>query len=190
MVLMMMLMMLLGRYNIPNPPTLEKFVSLHLKSLETGLKRDIWKNWQRRSNKSSLDPTESERTEQIFYNNLFDKAEIFFNQTVPLVLDQAKAFLQKIQRGGDTSIGDFMVEHLLPVQMDTLIKFVKFLRCSWTPDTRNRSAERMLERWAKEYDPRTPSGLDGVDFGTDAGTIQKNLLDQVIKDLARQSGKL
>ena len=85
------------------------------------MKRDIWKNWHRRSNKSSLDPTESERREQIFYNNLFDKAEIFFNQTVPLVLDQAKAFLQKIQRGGDTSIGDFMVEHLLPVQMDTLI---------------------------------------------------------------------
>ena len=43
MMLMMMLMMLLGRHKIPNPPTLEKFVSLHLKSLETGLKRDIWK---------------------------------------------------------------------------------------------------------------------------------------------------
>ena len=41
-------------------------------------------------------------------------------------------------------------------------------------------AERFFEKWASEYDPKSPTGLEGVDFGEDAVTIQDNILDQVI----------
>ena len=43
-----MLMKLLGRFNEQSeqPPTLQEFVSAQLRSLETGYKKDIWRNWQ------------------------------------------------------------------------------------------------------------------------------------------------
>merc|ERR1711962_1429692 len=73
---------------------------------------------------------------------------------------------------------EFIMSHLLPVQMDTLIKFLRFLRCSWT--TEPNWAERFFEKWASEYDPESPTGLEGVDFGEDAVTIQDNILDQLV----------
>merc|ERR1711962_1183949 len=78
---------------------------------------------------------------------------------------------------------EFIMSHLLPVQMDTLIKFLRFLRCSWT--TKPNWAERFFEKWASEYVPESPTGLEGVDFGEDAVTIQDNILDQVLLACSR-----
>ena len=182
--LMLMLMKLLGRFNEQSeqPPTLQEFVSAQLRSLETGYKKDIWRNWQHgNSSRTMLDPSERERNEQIFFDDLFDQAETFLNQTLPQLIDiEVMGFVQKTRGAGDSSIGDFIVNHLLPVQMDTLIKFVRFLRCSWTSDPpRYGNIGRMMGRLINEYDPKTPSGLEGVDIGVDADTIQRNLGNQV-----------
>jgi len=124
------------------------------------------------------DPSERERKEQIFFENLFDKAETFFNQTLPQLIDtEVMAFVQKTLRTGDTSIGDFILSHLLPVQMDTLIKFVKFLRCSWTSNPQRYPTP--MARLINEYNPKTPSGLEGVNIGVDADTIQRNIGNQL-----------
>ena len=138
MCMLMQMILLLGRYNEPRvkPPTLQEYVSAQLRSLEAGYKKDIWRNWLEGYNGTTLDPTERERREQIFFDNLFDKTETFFNQTVPRLCDKVRGFVQKTLRTGDTSIGDFIMSHLLPVQMDTIIKFVKFLCCSTFVDVR------------------------------------------------------
>ena len=62
--------------------------------------------------------------------DIFDKLETFFNQTVPQFCEEIKQDVRETQQSGDTSIGDFIMEHLLPLQMDTVIKLVRFLRCS------------------------------------------------------------
>ena len=73
------------------------------------------------------------------------------------------------------------MEHLLPVKMDTLIKFVRFLRCSWKDTYRHteRWSHPTLNRLATEYNPKTPTGIDGVYFGEDAVSIQNTILKQV-----------
>ena len=55
------------------------------------------------------------------------------------------------------------MEHLLPVQMDTVIKFVRFLRCSWTDkdSVQDPWSERLLDGWVREYNPKTPTGIGG-----------------------------
>ena len=98
---------------------------------------------------------------------------------MPQLCDKIKGFVEKTRRSGDTSIGDFIMSHLLPVQMDTLIKFVKFMRCSWTPYP-SKIFERTIARFIEDYDPQTPSGFEGVDIGQDADSIQTNLLNQVM----------
>jgi len=182
-----------GRYTEPSvrPTTLQEYVSAQLRSLEAGYKEDIWRNWLESYNGTTLDPAEGERREQIFFDDFFDETETFFNQTVPQLCDKVKGFVQKTRRTGDTSIGDFVMSHLLPVQMDTIVKFVKFLRCSWTSDPpRYGNIERTISRLINEYNPQTLFGLDGLDIGTDADIIQKNLLNQLnvaadqLKDLA------
>ena len=168
-------------------PTLQEFVSAQLKSLETDYKKDIWRNWQHGYSSRMLEgwmagtPSERERREQIFFDDLFDKAETFLNQTLPQLIDtEVVGFIQKTLRTGNTSIGDFILSHLLPVQMDTLAKFVKFLRCSWTSDPpRYPGSSRTVARLINEYDPKTPFGLEGIDIGVDADTIQRNLGNQV-----------
>ena len=186
--IIVMLMTFLGRYNQPSvqPPTLQEYVSAQLKSLETGYKKDIWQNWQH-GFRATLDPAEGERKEQIFYDDLFDKAETFLNQTVPQLCDKIRGFVEKTQRSGDTSIGDFIMSHLLPVQMDTLIKFVKFIRCSRTSDP-SQYTERTIVRLINDYDPQTPLGLEGVNIGEDAASIQTNLLSQVMCVLVGEGG--
>ena len=65
--------------------------------------------------------------------------------------------------------------------MDTIIKFVKFLCCSWTSDPpRYGNFERTITRLINEYNPQTPLGLKGINIGQDAAIIQKNLLNQVL----------
>ena len=181
--MLMLMLMLLGRYDEPSvrPPTLQEYVSAQLRSLETGYKKDIWRNWLESYNGTTLDPTEGERREQIFFDDFFDKTETFFNQTVPQLCDKVKGFVQKTLGTGDTSIGDFIMSHLLPVEMDTIVKFVKFLRCSWTSDPPQDYGhiERTIARLIDEYNPQTLFGIEGLDIGTDADIIQKNLLNQV-----------
>ena len=160
-------------------PTLQEFVSAQLKAFETDIKKDIWWSWQQRhSSRKTLDPSERERREQIFFDNLFDKAETFLNQTLPQLIDtEVMGFVQKTLQTGNTRIGDFILSHLLPVQMDTLIKFVKFLRCSWTSNPQRYPTP--MARLINEYNPKTPFGLEGVNIGVDADTIQRNLGNQV-----------
>ena len=157
-------------------PTLEQYMTTRMKTEIFGIKREIWRSW--RQNSQLL--REAENTElraQIFFDDLFDKTEIFFNQTLPQHCDKFKHFVENA-RTPPGKIGELVMSHLLPVQMDTLIKFLRFLRCSWT--TEPNWAERFFEKWANEYDPESPTGLEGVDFGEDAVTIQDNILDQVI----------
>ena len=163
-------------YNGTPTPTLEQYTTTRMKTEIFGIKREIWRSW--RQNSQLL--REAENTElraQIFFDDLFDQTEIFFNQTLPQQCDKFKHFVENA-RTPPGNIGEFVMSHLLPVQMDTVIKFLRFLRCSWT--TEPNWAERFFEKWANEYDPESPTGLEGVDFGEDAVTIQDNILDQVI----------
>ena len=164
-------------------PTFEEFIKAQLKLIERKYREEIWKNWQRNDGGTRAS-TDSERAaalrkEQDFYDNLFDNLETFFNQTVPQLCEDVKNFVHKTRKSGDTSIGDFIMEHLLPVQMDTVIKSVRFLRCSWTDTDTNRHTQHSLNEWATEYNPETPTGIDGVNLGEDAASIQNTILNQV-----------
>ena len=165
--------------------TFEEYVKTQLKSMEGDFRKNIWKNWQRSDGdfRASTDRERAAalRKEQDFYNHLFDNLETFLNQTVPQLCEDFKSFVHKTQESGDTSIGDFIMEHLLPVKMDTLIMFVRFLRCSWkgTNSHTERWSSPLLYKLATEYNPRTPTGIDGVFLGEDAVSIQNTILKQV-----------
>ena len=171
-------------------PTVEQYIKAQLKSIESKYRNEFWKNWQM-SGPGGMDEVVGARTErdraadlrnaQEYYDHMFDNLETFFNQTVPQFCEDVKNFVHKTQQSGDTSIGDFIMQHLLPVQMDTVIKFVRFLRCSWTDkdNGHSRRTETLLNRWATEYNPKTSTGIEGVDFGEDAVSIQNNILNQV-----------
>ena len=175
------------RYNRHNrldmhPPTLEEYTSAVLKNAETEIQEKIWQRW--RENPPPLhrgDLELYERTAQTTTDFWFDEAEIFFNETVPQFSEQVKQGVEIIRQSNTTF--HFILGRLLPVQMDTLIKFMRFLRCSWTdwkgPMGWTPRFTRTLDNLASEYNPESSTGLDGVSLGEDELTIVNNILDQV-----------
>ena len=159
------------------PPTLEEYMSAFLKNTETEIQEKIWQRW--RENPPPLgshDLELYERTAQTTTDFWFDEAEIFFNETVPQFSESIKQEVEIIRQSDSTF--HFILGRLLPVQMDTLIKFMRFLRCSWT-DWKSPEFARTLDNLASEYNPESSTGLDGVSLGEDELAIRNNILDQV-----------
>ena len=175
------------RYNRHNrldmqPPTLEEYTSAVLKNAETEIQEKIWQRW--RENPPPLhrgDLELYERTAQTTTDFWFNEAEIFFNETVPQFSEQIKQGVEIIRQSNSTF--HFILGRLLPVQMDTFIKFMRFLRCSWTdwkgPMGWTPRFTRTLKSLASEYNPESSTGLDGVSLGEDELSIRNNILDQV-----------
>ena len=159
------------------PPTLEETTSAFLKNTETEIQQKIWQGW--RENPPPLNPRNlelDERAAQTMTDFWFDEAEIFFNETVPQFSEQVKQEVEKIRQSDSTF--HFILGRLLPVQMDTLIKFMRFLRCSWT-DWKSPEFARTLDNLASEYNPESSTGFNGVSLGEDELAIRNNILDQV-----------
>ena len=76
------------------------------------------------------------------------------------------------------SIRDFVMARLLPVDGDIVVKFLKFIRCSWDR-TRAPGVDR-LGRRILSHTPKAANGLDGLQIGADAETIRNNLPKLVI----------
>merc|ERR1719341_2810847 len=113
------------------------------------------------------DSAERELKDQKFYDDIFLKVKAFFGTDLAKMLGDKIAFLSA------DSIRDFVMARLLPVDGDLVVKFLKFIRCSW-----NRTIDPGFERLGERilsHAPKAANGLDGLDIGADAETLRNNL---------------
>ena len=118
------------------------------------------------------DVAERELKDQKFYDDIFLKVKAFFGTDLAKMLGDNTAYLSA------DSIRDFIMAHLLPVDGDLIVKFLKFIRCSWDR-TRDPWFDRLGDR-ILSHTPKAANGLDGLDIGADAETFRNNLQKLVI----------
>ena len=77
-------------------PTLEEYMMTHMKTSIFGIKRQIWQSWSQ--NSQLLREAENiELRAHIFFDDLFDQTEIFFNQTLPQHCEKLKHLLKTLE---------------------------------------------------------------------------------------------
>ena len=157
--------------------TLEERTRHVLKKIEKIYLPDIWERWMEDSAEDSAedlaeDSAERELKDQKFYDDIFLKVKAFFGTDLAKMLGDKIAFLSA------DSIRDFVMTRLLPVDGDLVVKFLKFIRCSWDR-TRDPGFDRLGER-ILSHAPKAANGLDGLDIGADAETFRNNLQKLVI----------
>ena len=160
--------------------TLEEHTRHLLKKIENIYLPDIWERWSEddddegmgRHGRTLEDVAERELKDQKFYDDIFLKVKAFFGTDLAKMLGDKIAFLSA------DSIRDFVMTRLLPVDGDLVVKFLKFIRCSWDR-TRDPGLDRLGER-ILSHAPKAANGLDGLDIGADAETFRNNLQKLVI----------
>ena len=113
--------------------TLEEHTRRLLKKIENIYLPDIWERWSEddddegmgRHGRTLEDVAERELKDQKFYDDIFLKVKAFFGTDLAKMLGDNTAYLSA------DSIRDFIMAHLLPVDGDLIVKFLKFIRCSW-----------------------------------------------------------
>ena len=93
----------------------------------------IWRTWNEDDDDQGMgwdgrtleDVAGRELKDQKFYDDIFHKVKAF------LVSDLAKMLGDHTVYMSAGSIRDFIMARLLPVDGDTVVKFLKIIRCSW-----------------------------------------------------------
>ena len=168
-----------GKTREPEMVTVEEYMKRLLKKIENRYFAEIWSWWKESPGAWQRDVAERELRDQEFYDNIFEQVKAFLGRDLAKMLGDHTAHMSA------SSIRDFVMARLLPlgssvwterfrtVEGNTIVKFLKFIRCSWDC-MRSPGFDHLGDR-ILHHTTKTANGFDGLDIGNDADTVKNNL---------------